>query len=329
MTAKTRKLKIPLIVLAIILVFVVAFYSAFLIIVKIGEAKLKKNLLSAESVKTFEDMGDDNEVYYNGKTYVYNENLLNILLLGIDKQDFKKKVQGQADAIYLLSIDLETNKANILAISRNTMTDNSVLSENGEVFGTEYEQICLAYSYGKDDESSSKNCVDAVSNLLYGLPINNYYTLHMKSIAELTDAVGGVEVTIPKDAPSYYFADKLGKKVVLRGDDTIKFLRMRAESNAPRLERHKEFIMSFLSAAKRKTTKDLSFPIKIYNKLLKEAVTNIDSSSAVFLASKASDLSFNILSISGKNGFDGQYETFEADETALKELVLNNFYKIK
>ncbi|MGI6279468.1 MAG: LCP family protein [Acutalibacteraceae bacterium] len=330
MTAGTlKKHKKLFIVLALILVFILTFVTTFMIIANIGKKKLRDSLLSDEKFDKVGNIIDDDVIEYNGKHYYYNEDLINILLIGVDKKDFTGEERGQADALYLISLDTKTDKVNILGISRNTLADIDVLDLEGEAFGTEHKQICLAYAYGGNDTDSSENCVRAVSRLLYGVPINNYYTLHMKSIAEIVDSVGGVKVKIPEDTSSPDFINKRGQTVTLKGESAINFLRMRGESNAPRLERHKEFIASFVDSAKKATLKDLTLPVKVYNKLSKAAITNIDSSSFVYLASKALDLDVKILNIAGQSGLDGQYETFEVDEDQLKELVINSFYKIK
>ena len=65
----------------------------------------------------------------------------------------------------------------------------------------------------------------------------------------------------------------------------------------------------------------------MYNKLAKNTVTDVDVSSAVYLASEIIKSKFEISQIPGKVGFDGTYETFEVDETALYEFVLDKFYK--
>lgn len=326
---KPLKHKKLIIVLAVILAFILTFVATFFIMVKVGEARLRKNLVTDETVETSEDLSQDEAVYYNGKAHYYNKDLVNILLIGVDREAESKTDQGQADALYLVSVDTERNNVNIMSISRNTLTDVDILDSQGDVYGTEREQICLAYSYGKTDVSSSENCTKAVSNLLYGVPISGYYTIHMSSIGDIVDAVGGVTVTIPKDANEGCFYDRLGQTVTLKGEEAVTYLRMRGDSNAPRLERHKAFIGSFVNSAKTAVKNDLTLPFKMANKLSKEAVTNIDTSSVVYLATKALNWKLNFLSIEGKSGFDGQYETFEADEEKLQELVLNSFYNVK
>ena len=65
----------------------------------------------------------------------------------------------------------------------------------------------------------------------------------------------------------------------------------------------------------------------MYKKLAKDTVTDVDATSAVYLASEIIKADFEILQVPGKVGFDGTYETFETDESALYELILDVFYK--
>ena len=41
--------------------------------------------------------------------------------------------------------------------------------------------------------------VDAVSHLMYDLPIHGYVAVKLDAIEKLNDAVGGVTVTLPED----------------------------------------------------------------------------------------------------------------------------------
>lgn len=324
---KEIKHKKLIIVLAVILAFLVTFATTFFIMVKIGEKKLRDSLVTNENIETSEDLSIDDAVYYDGEEYYYNKNLVNILLIGVDQEDSSKETQGQADAIYLVSVDTKDSTVKILGVNRNTVTDIEILTDDGESYGTERKQICLSYAYGNDDIQSSQNCANSVKNLLYGVPINGYYTLHMSSIADIVDSVGGVRLTIPKDMAGNYFKDLKGKTMTLTGKESLSYLRARGDSNAPRLERQKAFIKSFVNSAKTAVKKDITLPLKMANKLSKEAVTNIDISSVVYLATQALDWDIEMLSIAGNSSFDGEYEIFEANEEKLRETVINNFYK--
>lgn len=327
MTQTGMKHKKLWIVLSVILAFVLVFVSTFFIMLKVGRNKLKKSLTANESVMA--DTLGEAEIYRDGKGYNYNKDLVNILLIGVDKDNLDVgKKEGQADALYLISADVETGKVNVFCISRNTMADMDILDVDGNPYGTERAQICLSYAYGRDDVQSSENAAKSVSGLFSGIPINGYYTIRMDNIGDIVDTVGGVKVTLTEDILPKFKNNKVGDTVTLNGSNTLSYLRFRGDSNVPRLARHKIFISAFVSAAKSAVSHDLTLPLKVYKQLSSDAVTNISASSAVYLATRAAKASFHMISIPGQSGTDGKYETFEADKDALYDMVVDNFYKL-
>lgn len=315
-----------IITLSVVLGIVLVLVSAFFITLKIGEMKLRKNLVANETIENVDDDSSDNVVYHNGKSYYYNENLINLLLIGVDRESNSTAKNGQADALYLVSMDTKQDKVKIVGISRNTLCKMNVYGSDGKPYGTENAQICLAYAYGNDDITSSENCVSAVSNLLFNIPVNGYYTIYFDSLSKIVDMVGGVRVTIPADTMDPQFANTKGKSAVLDGSDAMSFLRMRNDSNAPRVERHKEFISGFINSAKSAVKKDLALPVKIANKLSSESVTNIDVSGMLYLATEALNWDIEFINISGEYSIENDLEIFTVDEEELKDAVIGNFY---
>lgn len=327
MTVKTNKHKRLIIILCSILAFLIICVSTFLILIKIGEKRLRDSLSYTDGNLTADNAyGGEADAYHNGKAYYYNKNLINILVIGVDKEEINDKSDHQADALYLLSIDTVTNKVNVLSVSRNTLADIDVYDRDGEFLDTEKSQICLSYVYGKDDQHSSQLTCKAVSRLLYDIPINNYYTIFMDTIADAVDIVGGVKVTLSEDLTEVSKDWYKGKTVSLNGQNALRFLQYRKESNQPRIARQQQFIKGFVASAKSAIFKDVSLPIKMYNRFSKTSVTNIKATSAVYLATESLKANFKLHSVPGKTGFDGNYETFEVDEEALYEKVLEIFY---
>ncbi len=325
MIAKTHKKIIKII--CIVLACVLALVGMVFAFIKIGEIRLRESLSFTDSELTDQNAyGEDYDVIHNGKGYNYNENLINILCIGVDKHNKQSKNDSQADAIYLLSLDTDANKLNALAISRNTLADIDIYDMNDEFLSTDRAQICFSYVYGKDDEHSSYLTSKAVSRLLYDIPINSYYTIFTDAIDELVNSVGGVKVKIPEDMGDVSSKWKKGATVTLNSEDALRFIQFRKESNAPRIERQKIFINSFISSAKSAFAKDITLPLDLYRTLAKNSVTNIDIAQVSYLATEMANAEYKMHSISGKNGSDGNYETFQIDEEKLYEQVLNLFY---
>lgn len=322
---KHKKLTITL---AVILAFIITFASTLFIMVKIGEAKLRENLVAGEKLEATDNM-DDNAIYHNGKTYYYNEDLINILLLGIDTKPNQTNTRAQADALYLVSADTKNSKVKIFSISRNTVCQFDVYSDDGTVYGTENAQICLAYAYGSNKINSSENCVKAVSNLLYNIPIGGYYTMQLSSISKIVNSVGGVKVLIPTNAPHPKWSDKAGQTLTLYGEDALSYISYRKDSNADRVENHKRFIKSFINSAKTAVKKDISLPLKIANTIKKDSTTNIDVSGMMYLATEALNWKLEFVNIKGEYSIRDGQEVYITDEEALKLTILDNFYIVK
>ncbi len=328
MTVKTNKYKKLIIILCCILAFLIVCVSTFFILLKIGEKRLRDSLSHTDGDLTTDNAyGDEADAYHKGKAYYYNKDLINILVIGVDKEKINDKSDHQADALYLISVDTVSNKVNVLSVSRNTLADIDVYDMNGDFLDTEKSQICLSYVYGKDDKHSSELTCKAVSRLLYDIPINNYYTIFMDTIADAVNVVGGVKVTLSEDLTEVSKDWTKGKTVYLNGQNALRFLQYRKESNQPRVARQQQFIKGFVSSAKSAVLKDVSLPIKMYNRFSKTSVTNVGGASAVYLATESLKAEFKLHSVPGKAGFDGNYETFEVEEEALYEKVLEIFYR--
>lgn len=106
----------------------------------------------------------------------------NILLLGVDSRDMKHLKGTRSDAIMIVSINKDTNDVKILSIYRDTfmkMGDNST-----------YDKITHACALG-GPEFAMKTL-----NQSLDLNISNYVVVNFKAVADLVDAVGGIEVDV-------------------------------------------------------------------------------------------------------------------------------------
>ena len=106
---------------------------------------------------------------------------------------------GQGDVQMVLTID-DTNRTwQILQINRDAMVNVNVLGVTGDIVSNEFQQICLAHSYGNGKESSCENNVSAVSEMLEDEKIDGYFALNMDAIGLLNEIAGGVTVTVTSD----------------------------------------------------------------------------------------------------------------------------------
>ena len=281
----------------------------------------------------------DGAIRYNGKAYLYKENILTFLCMGIDRKGEVEASEdlfqgGQADSLFLAVLDQDEKKISIIGINRDTMTEINVYDANGLYAGKEVAQIALAHAYGDGLEESCENTVEAVSNLFYGLPIHGYCALNMSVISTINDAVGGVDVTIPASLAGKGDDWTEGERVHLMGEDAYTFIHDRdtsvARSAEERLERQKQYLNAFVAQAKSAMRSDMTLPLKLYTQVTPYMVTDVTADEAVYLAGQALSYSFSpedIYSMEGHVEMGDTFEEFYQDDTALYEMILEIFYE--
>ncbi len=343
MSSRTEKkmnkaLKIILIIIAILLALVIIAGLVTYIMYSKGKNDLKPE--KQEVVITPpEDIAEEVEVeqdgasvYYKGEKYVYNENAVPILLLGIDKHDFEDingvGFNGQADAVYVAVLDTETKKVSVIAVSRESMVDVNTYSYEGNFLRTENMQLCLAFAYGDGKEKSCENVMTSVSRLLCNVPISSYIAIDLDSLSYLTDAVGGLEVPEYDDEGM----NLTGNTITIYGKQTERYLRWRwtpeLTSNNIRIERHKSYISAFAKKAVAMTKENITFPITLYNSISDYMVTNVGASQITYLAANYLDGVDNLklYSIPGSLELVDTHAQFTPDPVALYETILELFY---
>lgn len=329
-----KKGKIITAILAILLCLLLAIPNSISFLTMYGKnAMLENNSIHTIPPDVDAFIDENGIVSYNGKNYIYNENITTILFMGIDKTNidktYKNGKNGQADAIYAVTIDTSNGDTTVIGISRDTMTDIKIYSGEGNYIRTEKRQLCLAYAYGDGKDMSCESTIWSVSNVLCGVPINTYMAVDLNAVRVLNDAVGGVAV------PAYNssMTKKTGKMITLRGNDVYKYIRSRninkTESNAHRMTRQIDYLKAFSSKAIERTKKDISTPVNLYNKVNKYSVSTLSVDKITFLTSVFLDGNMNIefKNIEGEIGVEGNYAAFYPDNQKLYELVLDVFYK--
>lgn len=281
---------------------------------------------------------DPDAIKLNGKTYRYNEDLTTFVFMGVDsdkefegqpgKEDMTSV--GQADVILVLVLDEKSERVSIISVDRNTMSYFESYDGEGKLIGTSRAQLALSYSYGDGAHESCELTRIAVSDFLYEVPIHAYYSMKYKAIGELNDAVGGVSVKIKDDLTSVDEALVPGETVKLTGELAEKFLTARGgvgnETNEERLERQKEYLLSFIDAAIAALKKDWSLPADLYGRIKDNCCTDLSVGELVYLAELATRVDISYHSIEGETDRSGSFEEFNADEDALWRLILDIFY---
>lgn len=339
---KNKVFKVIIIILCILLGVLLIAVGAFLSLRAMGKKQITETTVSTSDEMTGELDVEVEEsgkyVVYNGRKYCYNDDNINILFMGIDKSisetsDGNIGGNGQADVLILMMLDTQTGELSLINIPRDSMTDVNLYNTEGQYLGVEWMQVCLAYAYGDGKEASCENTMEAVSRLMYGMPIHGYAAIDLDSISVLNDAVGGVTVEVLEDLSKSNWELQKGAVVTLDGNQAHTYVRARdwseVDANLKRMERQKQYLNAFIQKAFAATREDINVPINLYNAALDYMVTDIGTSSVTYLASKVLDSGINSITnvtIPGENVMGDEYVEFVSDEQTLYEFILDTFY---
>lgn len=252
-----------------------------------------------------DDLGiDDNTLTDYQKLmskYNFNENeIINIALFGIDSRDESGDSHSRSDSIIIATIDTKNHAIKLSSIMR----DSYVAVE-----GHGHTKINHAYAYGGPQLALK------TLNQNFGLNLKNYVTVDFFGLADIIDAIGGVEVTV-KD----YEVNEINKYIKevahikgvtpdlltnagtqrLSGAQAVSYGRIRKVGNGDyeRTERQRTIIIAMLEELKNANLSEL---LKLVNDCSSYVETNLSVSQGFKLA-------LNVLQ--NMKGFNIQQERF-------------------
>ena len=276
-------------------------------------------------------------VEYKGETYKYNDHLSNYLFLGIDTRETVDTYQsqadaGQADAIFLVSMDRATEKIKVLFLPRDSMTRIEVFNPYGQSLGETTDHLNIQYAFGDGKEKSCELMKTAVSDMLDGLPIQGYCSMNMDGISVITDFVGGIQLTIPDDSladvnPEY----KKGAVVDITGETAEQFVRYRdidkTQSALVRQERQKTFLQALVQKAQEKAGEDAGFVTGLYDSVKSYTVTNMGNDIFAKLLAASQNGITDTETVPGEGTHGENFDEYHIDEDALSDLIISMFYE--
>ena len=118
----------------------------------------------------------------DGKKYKLNPDIKTVLFMGVDKEEKadlgnNPGENGQSDSLNLLVLNKEEKTAQIIQISRDSMVGIDIYDVTGNRLMTENGQIALQYAYGDGAEESCRLTSEKVSELMYGVNVDSYFSL--------------------------------------------------------------------------------------------------------------------------------------------------------
>lgn len=327
--------KTVIIILSVLLAVILVLVGTFFVLTLVGKLQFRKEdaHISADAV----EIEDENTISYNGEKYILNKNIVSVLVMGIDRDNINQNLgsgnNGQADVIFVATVDTKTKKVSIIPISRETMVDVNLYTDDGKYAGSENEQLCLAYAYGNTPEESSENVMLSVKRLLGGININSFVTIELTGVEKLTDMLGGIELTCIEDISTNRLTAYKGQKLVLRSPECIDYIQYRGndlEANARRMQRQKQFLSALMNKTGNAVLENFSNLTKLYNTLSPYFVTNVSFAQTTYLAQNCLTANFGdaieYKTIDGTLTQGEKWVEFNADETSILQTVIDVFY---
>jgi anionic cell wall polymer biosynthesis LytR-Cps2A-Psr (LCP) family protein len=172
---------------------------------------------------------------------------------------------------------------------------------------------------------------EAVSNLLYQIPIQGYLSMNMDGIPIAVKEVGGVEVTVPNNTLEQVNPEfKEGATVYVTEATAEQFVRYRdikqTNSAIYRMERQLVFLEAFTQKAKEKTSKNVDFIARLLESVEDDTVTNIGKDMFAKMA-EATYSKDDIITIPGEGKAGAGFDEYHVNHDELFELVIQLFYK--
>ena len=249
-----------------LVITVCAFVGAIIAVTKM----ISKPANDTETTTYSKQNNKASTLHFDGKDYQLKENMEVILIMGIDDREDIGDSQfaihnSQADVLYVYAVDHKNKTFQAIQINRETMTGIQTYNNDGTKDAIAEAQICLAHSFGKTEQGRCLNTVDAVSGLLFNIPVDHYISLNMAAISILNEQVGGVTVTVPAGLESADPAFKEGAKVKLQGKQAELFVRSRMslenDTNEFRMARQQMFLNAWMEQANHKMDTDSGFAL--------------------------------------------------------------------
>ena len=281
---------------------------------------------------------EDEQMTINGVTYRQRKNLTTILFMGIDQESGQAQSGnfrngGQADFLRLMVIDQAEKTVSQIQIDRDTMTPVTVLGVLGNRSGMRTLQICLSHGFGDGREQSCELTVEAVSNLLFNVPINYYVAMNLDGIVTLNDSLGGITVTLEDDFTSLDPTMTKGSTLTLKGKQAEYFVRSRMMvgegTNVARMARQRQYISNLMDVLHDKVLSSESYVGELFDVLTDYLVTNLSRAQMVNEAWAARNYQRNPVFIPDGTHLVGEsgFMEFHVDEDSLEQIVLDLFYQ--
>ena len=273
---------------------------------------------------------------YGGVTYRMRSGLTPVLLIGYDKTDSVQegfRSGGQADFLLLMVIDHSNKQVYRLHLDRDSMTNVKVIGMTGREIGTSVKQICLAHAFGKTQEENNQYTMDAVSNMLQGVPLELYASMNLASLRQLNHILGGVTVKIEDDFSQYDEQMVPGAQLTLTDAQAELFLHSRMTigdgANTSRMRRHRAYMAGAFDTIQKKLRADTGYANTLLELMDSILETNMAKGRIINELNSAATydiLPFDMLEGEHSIGRNG-YVEFHVDEESIMNWIIRAYYE--
>lgn len=275
----------------------------------------------------------------NGIAYNYRDDVISILLMGIDYMSDERHWDsktvsngGNADVMALVILNTKTFDFSILYIPRDTMADVIAMDAEGNYIDTVRTNICVSHSYGDGKDLSCQLTTDAVSRLLYGVPVNRYIALDYNALYTLNTIIGGLTITFSEDYSNISTAYTKGSTVTMNSSQMSQFITYRSLSDVSgaydRGVRNMAILKALFEQCKDEIAADPMIALDFLSQLNGYLTTDLALREITFLARNIGKMSFSsdtIIKLPGESAMGEQYAEFYPDEQWLHDFVADTF----
>ena len=308
----------------------------------VAMALFVKMALQGKETKGLDESGasdlSEQGIFYNGKQYLERPGISTWLFFGLDQtkaeiEADQDNANSQADFLIVFVFDDMNKTYKAIHINRDTMVKIDLLSMDGsQNLGSQMTQITLAHAQGDEPVEGARNLKNAISELLYGIPIKHYVSFTLDVIPVLNDLVGGVSVEMLEDFSHIDPSMTKGSTVRLVGSNAQAYVQGRMAigdgTNEGRMERQAQYMTALEKAIRDKRSADDDF----YMEMVTTLSEYIESDSGIKGLDVAMDKyssyeNLGTLTIAGESVMGAEHMEFYADDTALQQMVIELFYE--
>ena len=171
---------------------------------------------------------------------------MTILGIGTDLRPGERRY-GLTDVMRAVRVDFQQQRVTALEFPRDLWVHIPEIKEN---LNTEYQKLNTAYAYGSPDFGPSLLARTLDRN--FGLQVDHYIVANMNVFADVVDALGGLDVTIPEGGIDGRTSTDRSERLVfsegpqhLNGEQALTLARMRKGSIFERAD-HQNMVMCAL-----------------------------------------------------------------------------------